>query len=553
MPPLTEQVVLQPLITPNDPGVDGLHRGKIKRHSFARIQDAISLPTLIETQIDSFEWFRKEGLRELFDEISPITDFTGKNMELRFLDYVFGEPRYNEFECRERDMTYAAPLRVNVQLRILSTGELKESEIFLGDFPLMTENGTFVINGAERVVVSQLIRSPGVYFKEEKDPTSGRGLHSAKLIPNRGAWLEFESNKRDVISVKVDRKRKIPVTILLRAVMAWQANPDGTGQWPPDNELDKYGRDDDIIALFQHVEEGFDHQYIKVTLDKDSSHHSKEALMELYKRLRPGDPPTLENARNLLESLLFNGRRYDLARVGRYKLNKNLWERDSRADGRTKGPDYSVRVLLPADIYKIVERLIQLNNMVPGLHADDIDHLGNRRVRTVGELIQQQFRVGLLRMERVIKERMSLQDPDTATPNALVNIRPVVASMREFFGGSQLSQFMDQTNPLAELTNKRRLSALGPGGLSRDRAGFEVRDVHQSHYGRICPVETPEGPNIGLIGTMSTFARVNEMGFLETPYRKVYREILNANEWERQGLLLRDVKDLRTGDLIAPR
>ncbi|MFL5804988.1 MAG: DNA-directed RNA polymerase subunit beta [Roseiflexaceae bacterium] len=550
MPPLTEPVVLQPLIMPNDPGIDGLHRGRLERRSFARIHDAIEVPTLIETQINSFEWFRREGLRELFDEISPITDFTGKNMELRFLDYTFGEPRYDEYECRERDMTYAAPLRVNVQLRILATGELKESEIFLGDFPLMTENGTFVINGAERVVVSQLIRSPGVYFKQEKDPTSGRALHSAKLIPNRGAWLEFESNKRDVISVKVDRKRKIPVTILLRAVLGWRANSDGTGQWVPDNELDQKGRDEDILALFQHIEQS-EHQYIKVTLDKDPARHAKEALMELYKRLRPGDPPTLENARGLIESLLFNPRRYDLAKVGRYKLNKNLWEKDQRPEARAQAPDAKVRVLRPDDIFKIVERLIDLNNGKGA--ADDIDHLGNRRVRTVGELIQQQFRVGLLRMERVIKERMSLQDPETATPNALINIRPVVAAMREFFGGSQLSQFMDQTNPLAELTNKRRLSALGPGGLSRDRAGFEVRDVHHSHYGRICPVETPEGPNIGLIGTMSTFARVNEMGFLETPYRKVYREVPNASEWERQGMLLRDVRDLRTGDLLAAR
>jgi DNA-directed RNA polymerase subunit beta len=550
MPPLIEPVVLQPLIMANDLGVDGLHRTGLERRSFARIQDAIDVPTLIETQINSFDWFRKEGLRELFDEISPITDFTGKNMELRFLDYVFGEPRYDEYECRERDMTYAAPLRVNVQLHILSTGELKESEIFLGDFPLMTENGTFVINGAERVVVSQLIRSPGVYFKEEKDPTSGRGLHSAKLIPNRGAWLEFETNKRDVISVKVDRKRKIPVTILLRAVLAWQAQANGEGHWVPDNELEHKGHDEDVLELFQHMEQT-DHQYIKVTLDKDPARHSKEALMELYKRLRPGDPPTLDNARSLLESLLFSSRRYDLAKVGRYKLNKNLWEKDPRPEARAAAPDAKVRVLRPDDIYKIVERLIDLNNGKGA--ADDIDHLGNRRVRTVGELIQQQFRVGLLRMERVVKERMSLQDPDTATPNALVNIRPVVAAMREFFGGSQLSQFMDQTNPLAELTNKRRLSALGPGGLSRDRAGFEVRDVHHSHYGRICPVETPEGPNIGLIGTMSTFSRVNEMGFLETPYRKVYREVPNATEWERQGMLLRDVRDLRTGDLLAAR
>lgn len=415
----------------------------------------------------------------------------------------------------------------------------------------MTDNGTFVYNGAERVVVSQLIRSPGVYFKDEKDPTSGRALHSAKLIPNRGAWLEFETNRRDVVSVKVDRKRKIPVTILIRAILAWNADETGEGHWVPDNELEQRGHDEEVIALFPDIDNVPEHQYIRATLDKDPARNSREALMELYKRLRPGDPPTLENARSLLESLLFNSRRYDLARVGRYKLNKNLWERDTRRDGRRKAPDQKVRVLLPSDILKIVEILIQLNNGIG--RADDIDHLGNRRVRTVGELIQQQFRVGLLRMERVVKERMSLQDSDTATPNALINIRPVVAAMREFFGGSQLSQFMDQTNPLAELTNKRRLSALGPGGLSRDRAGFEVRDVHHSHYGRICPVETPEGPNIGLIGTMSTFARVNEMGFLETPYRKVYNSIDNAPAWAERGLLIRDVRDLRTGVMLAAK
>ena len=549
MPPLTETVVLQPLITPVDRGNDGLHRQRIERRSFAKIRDAIDLPRLIETQINSFEWFKREGLRELFDEISPITDFTGKNLELRFGDYVFGEPRFTEFECRERDMTYAAPLRVNVQLRILATGEIKESELFLGDFPMMTENGTFVYNGAERVVVSQLIRSPGVYFKDEKDPATGRALHSAKLIPNRGAWLEFETNRRDVISVKVDRKRKIPVTILMRAILGWQARDDGEGHWLPDDELEKCGHDDDITALLQAVDTVAEHPYTRATLDKDPARNAREALMELYKRLRPGDPPTLENARSLIESLLFNPRRYDLARVGRYKLNKNLWEREALRDGTRKIPDQKVRVLLPNDILKIVEQLIMLNNGVG--RADDIDHLGNRRVRTVGELIQQQFRVGLLRMERVVKERMSLQDSENATPNALINIRPVVAAMREFFGGSQLSQFMDQTNPLAELTNKRRLSALGPGGLSRDRAGFEVRDVHHSHYGRICPVETPEGPNIGLIGTMSTFARVNEMGFLETPYRKVYNSVDNAAVWLEKKLLIRDVRDLRTGALIA--
>ncbi|WP_129626145.1 DNA-directed RNA polymerase subunit beta [Candidatus Oscillochloris fontis] len=551
MPPLIESVVLQPLITPVDPGVSGRRESRIERRSFARIYDAIDVPRLIETQVNSFDWFKREGLRELFDEISPITDFTGKNLELHFREYVFGEPRFTEFECRERDLTYAAPLRVSVELRILSTGEIKESELFLGDFPVMTDNGTFIYNGAERVVVSQLIRSPGVYFKDDKDPTSGRSLHSAKLIPNRGAWLEFETNKRDVVSVKVDRKRKIPVTILIRAILAWQADETGEGHWVPDNELDQHGHNEHVIEVLKHVDTVHEHPYTQATLDKDPARNSKEALMELYKRLRPGDPPTLENARSLLESLLFNPRRYDLAKVGRYKLNKNLWEREARRDGVSNAPSMNVRVLLPRDIIKIVEQIIHLNNGHG--RPDDIDHLGNRRVRTVGELIQQQFRVGLLRLERVVKERMSLQDPDGATPNGLINIRPVVAAMREFFGGSQLSQFMDQTNPLAELTNKRRLSALGPGGLSRDRAGFEVRDVHHSHYGRICPVETPEGPNIGLIGTMSTFSRVNEMGFLETPYRKVYNTVENAPVWLEKGILLRDVRDLRTGDLIAAK
>ncbi|WP_110520545.1 DNA-directed RNA polymerase subunit beta [Herpetosiphon llansteffanensis] len=538
MPQVQSTVILPPLITSSIFRDDQGRAMIASRRSFARITDAIELPKLIETQIDSFRWFQREGLRELFDEINPIDDFTGKNLELSFSDYEFGEPRYNEFECRERDMTYAAPLRVRVRLKVKTTGEIKESDIFLGDFPLMTNNGTFVINGAERVVVSQLIRSPGVYFKEEKEPTSGRSLHSAKLIPNRGAWLEFETNKRDVLSVKVDRKRKLPVTILIRAVLGL------FGEKP----LDQCGLNEDVMALFANVDVNRDHQYIASTLDKDPSTNAKEAIMELYKRLRPGDPATVDNARSLLETLLFNSRRYDLGKVGRYKLNRNLWEKSRLFEGQ-EIPSLSMRVLSKADLFKIVERLIDLNNGIG--NPDDIDHLGNRRVRTVGELIQTQFRVGLLRMERVIKERMSLQEPEAATPNGLINIRPVVAAMREFFGGSQLSQFMDQTNPLAELTHKRRLSALGPGGLSRDRAGFEVRDVHHSHYGRICPVETPEGPNIGLIGTMSTFARVNEMGFLETPYRRVYREVDNTPLWLERGITTRDVRHLSTGELIA--
>jgi DNA-directed RNA polymerase subunit beta len=552
MSPKNVHVALPPLILPNGPRSEE----RKLRHTFGQERDAIDVPNLIETQIASFNWFRSEGLKELFREISPITDFTGKNLELRFGEFAFGTPRHDEHECREYDLTYSAPLRVSVQLRILSTGEIKESDTFLGDFPLMTENGTFVINGAERVVVSQLIRSPGVYFSAERDPNTGRDLHSAKLIPNRGAWLEFETNRRDVVSVKVDRKRKIPVTVLLRAVLAWRPEANGEGRWCDDSELTSNGHNEHIEAVFGTLEEKYEHKYLRTTLDKDNTHNSKEALIELYKRLRPGDPPTLDNAKSLLESYFFSERRYDLAKVGRYKLNKNLYERDGTMDP----PSLDVRVLLVRDIYKIIERLIQLNNGHPGMKADDIDHLGNRRVRTVGELIQQQFRVGLLRMERVIKERMSLVETDSATPNSLINIRPVLAAIREWFGGSQLSQFMDQTNPLAELTNKRRLSALGPGGLSRDRAGFEVRDVHHSHYGRICPVETPEGPNIGLIGTMSTFARVNEMGFLETPYRRVYREIQTgqgiyeeAKELVKgKGTVIaqREYRDIITGDLL---
>ena len=539
MSPKNHHVALPPLIMPNGPRT----AQRAQRHTFGQERDAIEVPNLIETQIKSFEWFRSEGLKELFREISPISDFTGKNLELRFGDFKFGEPRHTEHECREYDLTYSAPLRVNVQLRILSTGEIKESDTFLGDFPLMTENGTFVINGAERVVVSQLVRSPGVYFSAEVDPTSGHRLHSAKLIPNRGAWLEFETNRRNVISVKVDRKRKIPVTVFLRAVLAWQAGPNGEGNWCDDSELTSHGLNEHVEQMFGSLEDNNEIKYMRTTLDKDNTRNAREALIELYKRLRPGDPPTLDNAKSLLESYFFSERRYDLAKVGRYKLNKNLYERSN--DGNP--PSEDVRVLLVRDIFKIIELVIELNNGRG--ESDDIDHLGNRRVRTVGELIQQQFRTGLMRMERVIKERMSLTEPESATPNQLINIRPILAAIREWFGGSQLSQFMDQTNPLAELTNKRRLSALGPGGLSRDRAGFEVRDVHHSHYGRICPVETPEGPNIGLIGTMSTFARVNDMGFLETPYRRVYRELLTAAG------IFEDAKDAARGasTIVAPR
>jgi DNA-directed RNA polymerase subunit beta len=499
------------------------------RRDYSRIENVLEIPKLIQIQTDSFQWFKDEGLRELLDEISPIQDFTGTRMELRFGDYGFGEPKYSEMECRERDMTYSAPLRVNVELLIKETGEVKEQELFMGDFPLMTGNGTFVINGAERVVVSQLVRSPGVYFTIESDAATGRGLCYAKLIPNRGAWLEFETSNKDIVSVKVDRKKKIPITTLLRAIAT-----------DPDIEDEtQLGTDERILALFEDTDTG-DRRFIQKTLDKDGvpadARHKRGALTEFYRRLRPGDPPTLDNARQLLVSLFFNARRYDLGRVGRYKLNKRL-----------NLPANDIRVLTPDDLVAIVKQIVRINNGMG--RGDDIDHLGNRRVRAVGELIQNQFRIGLLRMERVVRERMTITDPDQATPSALINIRPVVAAMKEFFGGSQLSQFMDQTNPLAELTHKRRLSALGPGGLSRDRAGFDVRDVHNSHYGRICPIETPEGPNIGLIGSLASYGKVNPYGFIETPYRKVIKE-LPKDSPELIGRFVReDVPDGRT--LIA--
>src|SRR6267378_394644 len=484
------------------------------RKRYARIPEVLPVPNLIELQLESFQWFIEKGLRELFDEISPIKDFTGKVMELQFLDYEFGAPKYSEQECRTKDLTFSKPLYVNVELLIKETGEIQRQRVYMGDYPWMTDQGTFVINGAERVVVSQLVRSPGVYYSELEDPASGRMLFSAKVIPNRGAWLEFETNNKDQLWVKVDRKRKIAATTLLRAV--------------------GYEQNDEISALFTTIDTDPDHPYIASTLDKDLTHTQQDALIEVYKKLRPGDPPTGDNARQLVESLFFNFRRYDLGRVGRYKFNKKLDPVTARLgvelprDGRT---------ITREDIAAIVGHLIECNR---GLHPkDDIDHLGNRRIRANGELIQNAFRIGLLRMERVVRERMTIQELDKATPNALINIRPVVAAMKEFFGGSQLSQFMDQTNPLAELTSKRRLSALGPGGLSRERAGFDVRDVHHSHYGRICPIETPEGPNIGLISSLSCFARINDYGFIESPYRKVkggriidYVQIVNAGDSE---------------------
>lgn len=509
------------------------------------------MPHLLDIQRNSYDWFMKEGLQEIFHDISPIQGFTG-NLVLSFEGFSLGKPKYDIDKCKERDATYSAPLRVNVRLVNNDTGEVKEQEVFMGDFPLMTETGTFIINGAERVIVSQLVRSPGAYYGENIDPT-GKRLYNATVIPNRGAWIEFETDLNDVISVRLDRNRKLPATVLIRAL--------------------GYGTNDAIMSLFDNDER------IRNTIDRDNTVTKEEALVEIYKRQRPGDPPTVDNAKQLLEQLLFDPKRYDLATVGRYKLTKKLgWKR--RLLGKKLAEPLvdkeTGEVLVPADVtieasmveditieqennifgedeHAIVyikdknnnrikmicsrtlpynHRTITINDIIASIsyllnlmdghgHKDDIDHLGNRRIRSVGELLQNQFRIGLSRMERVIRERMNTQDNDVITPQALVNIRPVVAAIKEFFGSSQLSQFMDQNNPLSELTHKRRLCALGPGGLSRERAGFEVRDVHNSHYGRMCPIETPEGPNIGLIGSLATYARINEFGFMETPYRKV--------------------------------
>ena len=541
----------------------GRHR---VRRSYARISEILELPNLIEIQTKSYEWFLKEGLLEMFRDISPIDDFTG-NLSLEFVDYRLGEPKYDLEESKNRDATYAAPLRVKVRLINKETGEVKDQEVFMGDFPLMTDTGTFVINGAERVIVSQLVRSPSVYFNEKVDK-NGKVSFGTTVIPNRGAWLEYETDAKDVPYVRIDRTRKLPITVLIRAL--------------------GFSSDQEIIDLLG------DNEYLRNALDKDNTETTDQALLEIYERLRPGEPPTVENAKSLLYSRFFDPKRYDLAAVGRYKMNKKLHlkhrlfnqtlaepivdvetgeiaaEEGTVLDRRNLDkiidvlesnanihvyelnsgvldepvevqtvkiyipgdeekrtttvignafPDEAVKCITPADI---VASMSYFFNLLHGVgYTDDIDHLGNRRLRSVGELLQNQFRIGLSRMERVVRERMSIQDTDSITPQQLINIRPVIASIKEFFGSSQLSQFMDQANPLAELTHKRRLSALGPGGLTRERAGMEVRDVHYSHYGRMCPIETPEGPNIGLINSLSSYARVNEFGFIETPYRKV--------------------------------
>ena len=523
----------------------------VRSKSYAQISQVLDIPNLIQSQIQSFEWFKIEGLTEVYKEISPIQDYTGSKYELSFLEHYFREPKYTAKECKDKEITFAAPLYIKTRLMMKETGEIKEQEIFMGDLPMMTANGTFVVNGAERVVVSQLVRSPGAYFVLEKDIASDRELCAAKLIPSRGAWLEFETSSKNVLSVKVDRKRKVSATTFLRAI--------------------GIATDEELLALFEDIDTHETYRYARSTLDRDPLQDERDvrfreddlkalwrwlrpeeeydrgkarriasAQIEFYRRLRPGEPPSLENARTLIRDLFFEPRRYDLGKVGRYKLNSRF--------GLDDGP--ASRTLTQQDLINMFRTMIQVNNGQGT--TDDIDHLGNRRVRAVGELVQNQIRVGLLRMERMVRERMTLIDPEQATPQALVNIRPVVAAVREFFGGSQLSQFMDQTNPLAELTHKRRLSALGPGGLSRERAGFDVRDVHFSHYGRICPIETPEGPNIGLLSSLATYARINSFGFIESPYQRVLKELPNSDPDLDRRTLAQDVID-GDGRIIAKK
>ncbi len=520
--------------------------------NYARTPDVQELPSLIDVQLQSFKWFQEHGLAELFDEISPIESFnhnlklylpgTSKEAQELGLRYWFEEPKYSEEICLERDMSFSAPLYARVALVNREAGdEVMISDIFMGDFPLMTAKGTFIINGTERVVVSQLIRSPGVYFDAEEDRTTGRLLSNSKLIPDRGAWMEFETRKTDYLTIKFNRKRTIPVTILLRALAAVN---DGM---PAEQSPIQTGSDEELLALYAGVDNNPDHTYIASTLKMEPAWELKKeqtvaeaALLEFYRRMRPGDPPTLDNAREYLYSQLFDQRRYDLERVGRYKLNQRL--------GLATTIPQRVRTVTKSDIVKLIERMILINN--GEAKKDDIDHLGNRRVKTVGELIQNKLRVGLRRTERVVKERMSIREADNLSPVTLVNIRPVVAAIREFFGSSQLSQFMEQTNPLAELTHKRTLSALGPGGLRRERAGFDVRDVHHSHYGRICPIETPEGPNIGLIGRLASYARVNTYGFVETPYREIIK-FLAVNDPDLIGRIVReDIEDSKGKAII---
>ena len=519
--------------------------------NYARIPVGLGLPQLIQVQLDSFQRLKDEGLGSLFNEISPIVSYGGE-LRLHFpsetplakefeLKYWFEPPKNTVEECLERDLTYACPLYVSVLLEGSELGEKQKQDLFLGDFPEMTQKGTFIINGTERVVVSQLIRSPGVYFEAELDRTTGRMMSTAKWIPDRGAWMELETRKNDFIILKFNRKRTVPITVFLRALAILD---DGM----PESPLNT-GTDDEILALFADVDNNPDHPYIQNSFDQEpeydpnSGHTAAEAaLIEFYKKLRPGEPPTLENAKNYVTEQIFDSRHYDLEKVGRYKLNQKLdLENFIPVEHRT---------ITKHDIVRLIRRMIEINN--GARLPDDIDHLGNRRVKTVGELIQNKLRVGLRRMERVIKERMSIRDQGTSlSPVSLVNIRPLVASLREFFGSSQLSQFMEETNPLSELRHKRTVSALGPGGLRRERAGFDVRDVHFSHYGRICPIETPEGPNIGLIGRLAAYASVNEYGFIETPYRRVIRSMKGNDPNLVDHLLRQNIVDPETGEVIC--
>ena len=493
---------------------------KVNRKYFTDLREAIPLFNLIEIQKKSYKWFFEKGLKELFEEISPIKDFTSRDLELYFLDYHLEEPKFDEIYARERNTTYEVPLRVNAKLVNKRLGSSKEQEIYLGDFPLMTDKGTFIINGVERVVVSQLVRSAGVFFTSQN--YIGRNYYGAKVIPNRGAWLEIETDpKKKVIYVNIDRKRKVAISALFRAF--------------------GYSSDKEIIELFKDIDNHPEVSFIKNTIEKDISTNQDEGLIEVYKRIRPGDLATADNAKSLIFSMFFDFSRYDLGNVGRYKLNKRF------------NQDFPItnkhRTLKKEDLVSVVKEIIRLN--LSQDKADDIDHLGNRRVRAVGELVQNRFRIGLTRMERIIRDRMSTADIHSLTPNSLINSKPVIGTIREFFMSSQLSQFMDQTNPLAELEHKRRLSALGPGGLSRERAGFEVRDVHRSHYGRICPIATPEGPNIGLVGHLSSYARINEYGFLETPFRKVLHDIKNSPKIIKGHTTRLNVKNPKTKKVIV--
>jgi len=481
------------------------------RRIFEPLKDVIPLPDLVEIQRSSYDWFFKEGLKELFDEISPIRDFIGRDLELYFLDYYLDDPKFDEVTARDKNTSFEAALRVRIRLVNKRTGEIKEQQVYLGDFPIMTPRGTFVVNGIERVVVSQLIRSAGVFFTSEF--ARGRRYYGAKIIPNRGAWLEFETDLNNVMWVKIDRKRKVAVTSLMRAF--------------------GFGSNEDIKKQLADIDNHPENHYVDATLNKDISHDEAEGLIEVYKRIRPGDLATVDNARQLIHNMFFNFSRYDFGRVGRYKLNQRFGFKIEN----TK----ETRILRPEDLVMIIKEIIRLNNTQD--EPDDIDHLGNRRVRAVGELVQNKFRVGLARLERIIKDRMSTSDMSTLTPNQLINARPIIGSIKEFFMSSQLSQFMDQTNPLAELEHKRRLSAMGPGGLSRERAGFDVRDVHRTHYGRICPIATPEGPNIGLVGHLASYARVNSYGFIETPFRVVIHDVPNDGKSAIGEMLREDVLD----------